>query len=97
MPVHSTVELLQSKDKLILQAAKKINTHYFLRAKIQLTADYSKEMMEVNAQWKNIFKTMGDYNCQPIIIYLANKMFPDTTKRSAIYSRTEISPRNMQS
>lgn len=52
-------------------------------------------MIEVNAQWKNIFKTMGDYNCQPIIIYLANKMFPDTTKRSAIYSRTEISPRNM--
>ena len=69
-PRHIIVKLLKTKDKeRILKALREKQHLTYKRKTIQMTADFSSEIME----WHNI-QVLKDSNCQPRILYSEMKV-----------------------
>ena len=87
---HIIISLPKIKDKeRILKAAREKETATFKEVSIILSADFSKETLEVRRRWKEVFKVMKGKNIHPRLPYPTKlsfrmeghiKCFPDKVK-----------------
>ena len=89
-PRHIMITLPKIKDKeRILQAAREKGTVTYKGVPIRLSADFSKETLQVRRGWKEVFQVMKGKDLHPRLLYPANlsfriegqiKCFPDKVK-----------------
>ena len=89
-PKHIIITLPKIKDKRrILQAAREKDTVAYKGVPIRLSADFSKETLQVRRGWQEIFQVMKDKDLHPRLLYPAKlsfrmegqiKSFPDKVK-----------------
>ena len=90
IPRHIIITLPNMKDKVrILQAAREKDTVTYKGVPIRLSADFSKETLQVRRGWKEVFQVMKGKVLHPILLYPAKlsyrvkgqmKCFPDKVK-----------------
>ena len=86
-PRHIIIKLLKIKDKeRILKAARQKETVTYKGVPIRLSADFSKETLQVRRSWKEVFQVMKGKDLHPRLLYPAKlssrmeqqiKCFPD--------------------
>ena len=75
-PRHIIITLPKFKDKeRILKAAREKETATFKEVSIILSADFSKETLEVRRRWKEVFKVMKGKDLHPRLLYPAKLSF----------------------
>ena len=89
-PRHISVKLLKIKDKeRILKASREKETVTYKGVPIRLSADFSKETLQVRRGWKEVFEIMKGKDLYPSLLYPAKlsfrmggqiKCFPDKAK-----------------
>ena len=89
-PEHIIITLHKIKDKeRILKVAREKETVIYKGVPIALSADFSKETLQVRRGWKGIFKVMKSKDLHPRLLYPAKlsfrierqiKCFPDKVK-----------------
>ena len=89
-PRHIIIKLSKIKDKeRILKAAREKEIVTYKGVPIRLTADFSKETLQVRRGWKEVFKVMKGKDLHPRLLYPAKlsfrmegqiKCFPDKVK-----------------
>ena len=94
-PRHIIITLPKIKDKeRILKAAREKETVTYKGVPIGLSADFSKETLQVRRGWKDVFKIMKGKNLHPRLHYPAKlafrmegqiKCFPDQVKLSPVH------------
>ena len=77
-PRHIIIKLPTIKDKeRILKAARKKEKVTYKGVPIRLSADFSKETLQVRRGWKEVFKVMKGKDLHPRLLYPAKlKVFP---------------------
>ena len=79
---------IKGKEK-ILKAARKKQTVSYKGVPIRLSADFSKETLQMRRGWKEVFKVMNSKDLHPRLLYPAKlpfrmegqiKCFPDKVK-----------------
>ena len=91
-PRHNIIKMLKINDKeKILKAAREKKLVTYRGVPIRLSADFSKETLQVRRDWQEIFKVMKSRNLQPRLLYPAKlsfriegliQSFPDKKKNS---------------
>ena len=89
-PRHIIITLPKIKDKeRILKAAREKERVTYRGVPIRLSADFSKETLQVRRGWKEVFQVMKGKNLYPRLLYSAKlsvrmegqiKCFPDKVK-----------------
>ena len=89
-PRHLIITLSKIKDKeRILEAAREKETVTYKGVPIILSADFSKETLQVRRGWKEVFQVMKRKDLHPRLLYPAKlsfrmegqiKCFPDKVK-----------------
>ena len=89
-PRHIIITLPKIKDKgRILEAARGKKTGTYKRVPIRLSADFSKETLQVRRGWKELFQVMKGKDLHSRLLYPAKvafrmegqiKCFPDKVK-----------------
>ena len=89
-PRHTIIKMLKVNDKeRILKAAREKKLVIYRGIPIRLSADFSKETLQVRRDWQEIFKVMKSRDLQPRLFYPAKlsfrirgqiKSFPDKKK-----------------
>ena len=89
-PRHIIMKMPKVKDKeRILKAAREKKTVTYKGVAIRLSADSSKETLQVRRDWQEVFKVMKRKDQQPRLLYPAKlslrmegqiKCFPDKVK-----------------
>ena len=75
-PRHIIITLPKMKDKKrILEAAREKDTVTYKGVPIRLSADFSKETLQVRRGWKEVFKVMNDKDLHPRLLYPAKLSF----------------------
>ena len=92
IPRHIIITLLKIKDKeRILKAAREKETVTYKGVPIGLSADFSKETLQVRRGWKEVFQVMKGKDLHPRLLYPTNlsfrmegqiKCFPDKVKKA---------------
>ena len=87
---HIIITLSKVKDKeRILKAAREKETVTYKGVPIKLSADFSKEILQVRRGWKEVFKVMKGKDLHPRLLHPAKlsfrmegqiKCFPDKVK-----------------
>ena len=87
---HVTITLLKVNDKeRILKAAREKETVTYKGVSIRLSADFSKETLQVRRGWKEVFEVMKSKDLHPRLLHPAKlsfrmkgqiKCFPDKVK-----------------
>ena len=71
-PRHILIKLTKIKHKeQILKAAREKQQITYKGIPIRITADLSKETLQVRREWQDILKVMKEKNLQPRLLYLA--------------------------
>ena len=65
---------MKQKER-ILEAAREKDTVTYKGLPIRLSADFSKETLEVRRRWKEVFKVMKGKNLHPRLLYPAKLSF----------------------
>ena len=80
-PRHIIITLPKIKDKeRILKAVREKETVTYTGVSIRLSADFSKETLQVRRGWKEVFKVMKDKDLHPRLLYFS---------KAIIYNRRE--------
>ena len=89
-PKHIKIKMPKVKDKeRILKAARERQRVTYKGVPIRLSADFSKETLQVRRGWKNVLEFMKGKNLHPRLLYPAKlsfrlegqtKCFPDKDK-----------------
>ena len=88
-PRHILIILPKIKKQRILQAAREKETISYKGVPIRLSADFSKETLQVRRGWKEVFEVMKGKDLHPRLLYPAKlsfrmegqiKCFPDKVK-----------------
>ena len=75
-PRHIIITLPKIKQKeRILEAARDKDTVTYKGVPIILSADFSKETLQTQKDWQEIFKVMISRDLQPILLYSAKLSF----------------------
>ena len=92
IPRHIIIKMSKIKDKeRILKAAREKKLVTYRGVPIRLSADFSKETLQVRKDWQEVFKVMKSRDLQPRLLYQARlssrtkgqiKSFPDKTKQA---------------
>ena len=93
-PRHIIIKLPKTEDKeRILKAAREKERVTYKGVPIRLSADFSKETLQVRRGWKTVFKVMKGKDLYPRLFYPAKlsfrmegqiKCFPDKLKEFII-------------
>ena len=59
IPRHIIITLAKIKDERILKAAREKGTVTYKGVPIRLSADFSKETLQVRRGWKEVFERQG--------------------------------------
>ena len=69
-PRHIIIKMPKIKDKeRILQAAREKETVTYKGVPIRLSADFSKETLQVRRDWQEVFKVLKSKDIQPRLLY----------------------------
>ena len=89
-PRHIIITLAKIKDgERILEAAREKHTVTYKGVPIRLSADFSKETLQVRRSWQEVFQVMKGKDLHPRLLYPAKlsftmerqiKYFPDKVK-----------------
>ena len=89
-PRHIIIKMPKVKNKeRILKAAREMRLVTYRVIPVRLSADFSKETLQVRRDWQAIFKVMKSWDLQPRLLYPAKlsfriegqvKSFPDNKK-----------------
>ena len=75
-PRHIIITLAKIKDKeRILKAAREKETATYRGVPIRLSADFSRETLQVRRGWKEVFKVMKGKGLHPRLFYPAKLSF----------------------
>ena len=89
MPRHVIITLSKIKEEKILKAAGEKEMVTYKGVPIRLSADFSKETLQVRRVWKEVFEVMKGKDIHPRLLYSAKlsfrmvgqiKYFPDKVK-----------------
>ena len=73
---HIIITLSKVKDKeRILKAAREKETVTYKGVPIKLSADFSKEILQVRRGWKEVFKVMKGKDLHPRLLHPAKRSF----------------------
>ena len=76
IPRHIILKLPKSKDKeRILKAAREKETVTYKGVPLRLSADFSKEILQVRRDWKEVFKVMQGKDLHPRLLCPAKPSF----------------------
>ena len=64
-PRHIIITLPKIKEERILKAARETEAFTYKGFPIRLSADFSKEILQVRRDWKEVFKGMKGKNLHP--------------------------------
>ena len=100
-PSHVIIKLPKIKDKeRILKAAREKETVTYKGVPIRLSADFSKETLQVRRAWEEVFQVMKGKDLHPRLLYPAKlsfrmegqiKCFPDKVKVKEIITTKPLS------
>ena len=74
-PRHIIITLPKIKDERILKAARGKDTVTYKGVPIRLSADFSKETLQVRRGWKEVFKVIKVKDLHPRLLYPAKLSF----------------------
>ena len=75
-PRHIIITLLKNTQKeRILEAAREKDTVTYKGLPIRLSADFSKETLQVRSGWKEVFKVIKSKDLHPRLLYPAKLSF----------------------
>ena len=74
--MHIIIKLSKIKEKeIILEAAREKGTVTYKGVPIRLSADFSKETLQVRRGWKEVFQVMKGKGLHPRLLYPAKLSF----------------------
>ena len=74
-PRHIIITLAKMKEEIILKAAGQKETATYKGVPIRLSADFSKETLQVRRGWKEVFQVMKGKDLHPRLLYPAKLSF----------------------
>ena len=75
-PRHIIIQMPKVKEKeRILKAVRERQRVTYKGVPLQLSADFSKETLQVRKDWQEIFKAMKSRDIQPRLLYSAKMSF----------------------
>ena len=74
-PRHIIITLPKMKQERILEAAREKNTVTYKGVPIRLSADFSKEILQVRRGWQEVFQVMKAKDLYPRLLYPAKLSF----------------------